>query len=73
MTGKAVAGMACCITGPVLDVVICVAAVWPVFSLPSLSPELTEEVNRICEEEYGVSYYEMMEEVYDMWDYDTSE
>lgn len=53
--------------------VICVAAVWLVFSLPSLSPELTEEVNRICEEEYGVSYYEMMEEVYDMWDYDTSE
>lgn len=73
MTGKAVAGMACCITGLVLDVVICVAAVWLVFSLPSLSPELTEEVNRICEEEYGVSYYEMMEEVYDMWDYDTSE
>lgn len=30
--------------------------------------ELTDEVNKVCEEQYGVSYYEMMEEIYDMWD-----
>lgn len=70
MTGKAKAGMICCITGLALDVVLCVSAVWLVFSLPRLSPELTEEMNRICEEQYGVSYDEMMEEIYDMWDLD---
>lgn len=70
MIGKAKAGMICCITGLVLDVVLCVSAVWLVFSLPSLSPGLTEEVNKICEEQYGVSYDEMMEEIYDMWDFD---
>lgn len=70
MIGKAKAGMICCITGLALDVVLCVSAVWLVFSLPRLSPELTEEVNKICEEQYGVSYYEMMEEIYDMWDFD---
>lgn len=69
MVGKAKAGMICCITGLTLDVVLCVSAVWLVFSLPKLSPELTEEVNKICEEQYGVSYYEMMEEIYDMWDF----
>lgn len=69
MIGKAKAGMICCITGLVLDVVLCVSAVWLVFSLPKLSPELTEEVNKICEEQYGVSYDEMMEEIYDMWDF----
>lgn len=68
MTGKAKAGMICCITGLVLDVVLCVSAVWLLFSLPKLSPELTEEVNKVCEEQYGVSYYEMMEEIYDVWD-----
>mgnify|MGYP006922122729 FL=1 len=68
MTGMAKAGMACCITGLVLDVVLCVSAVWLVFSLPRLSPELTEEVNKVCEEKYGISYYEMMDEIYDMWD-----
>ena len=68
MVGKAKAGMICCITGLALDVAFCVFAVWLVFSLPRLSPELTDEVNKICEEQYGVSYYEMMDEIYDMWD-----
>lgn len=70
MIGRAKAGMICCITGLALDVVVCVSAVWLVFALPRLSPELTEEVNRICEEQYGVSYYEMMDELTDMWDFD---
>lgn len=73
MLGKAKAGMICCITALALDIVLCVSAVWLVFSLPKLSPELTEEVNRICEEQYGVSYDEMMEEIYDMWDMDEAE
>lgn len=68
MTGKAKAGLICCITGLALDIAFCVFAVWLVFSLPKLSPELTDEVDKICEEKYGVSYYEMMEEIYDMWD-----
>lgn len=70
MAGRAKAGMICCITGLVLDLVFCIFAVWLVFSLPKLSPELTEEVNKVCEEQYGVSYDEMMEEIYDMWDFD---
>lgn len=70
MAGKAKAGMICCITGLLLDIALCASAVWLLFALPSLSPELTEEVNRVCEEQYGVSYEEMMEEIYDMWDMD---
>lgn len=73
MLGKAKAGMICCITGMAMDIVLCVFAVWLVFALPKLSPELTEEVNKVCEEQYGVSYYEMMEEIYDMWDFDEAE
>ena len=73
MAGKAKAGMICCITGLALDVAFCVFAVWLVFSLPRLSPDLTEEVNKMCEEQYGVSYYEMMDEIYDMWDFDEVE
>ncbi len=73
MVGKAKAGMICSITGLVLDVAFCVFAVWLVFALPKLSPSLTEEVNKMCEEQYGVSYYEMMDEIYDMWDFDEVE
>lgn len=67
MPGRAKAGLICCITGLCLDIVFCVFAVWLVFALPTLSPELTEEVNKACEEQYGISYDEMMEEIYDMW------
>lgn len=67
MIGRAKAGMICCITGLCLDVVLCTFAVWLVFALPSISPELTEEVNKMCEQQYGVSYDEMMEEIYEMW------
>lgn len=70
MIGRAKAGMVCCITGLCVDVVFCVFAVWLVFALPSISPELTDEVNKMCEQQYGVSYDEMMEEIYDMWNMD---
>lgn len=70
MIGRAKAGMICCITGLCLDVALCTFAVWLVFALPSISPELTDEVNKMCEQQYGVSYDEMMEEIYDMWNMD---
>lgn len=70
MIGRAKAGMICCITGLCLDLALCTFSVWLVFALPSLSPELTNEVNRMCEQQYGVSYDEMMEEIYDMWNMD---
>lgn len=70
MIGKAKAGMICCITGLCLDVAFCTFAVWLVFALPSISPELTEEVNKMCEQQYGASYDEMMEEIYEMWNID---
>ena len=68
MLGKAKAGMICCITAMVLDIALCISAVWLVFALPSVAPELMEEVNKVCEEQYGVSYDEMLEEIYDMMD-----
>lgn len=70
MIGRAKAGMVCCITGLCLDIAFCTFAVWLVFALPTISPELTEEVNRMCEQQYGISYDEMMEEIYDMWNTD---
>lgn len=70
MTGRAKAGMVCCITSLCVDVAFCAFAVWLVFALPKVAPELTEEVNKICEEQYGVSYDEMMDEIYKMWDID---
>ena len=68
LAGKAKAGLICCIAGLSLDIVLCVSAVCLVFALPHLSPELKEEVNKACEEQYGVSYDEMMEEFYEMFD-----
>lgn len=71
MVGRAKAGMICCITGLCLDVAFCVFAVWLMFALPTISPELTDEVNKICEEQYGFSYDEMMDEIYEMWNTDS--
>lgn len=70
MAGRAKAGMICCIVSLCVDVAFCSFAVWLMFALPKISPELTEEVNKICEEQYGVSYDEMMENIYEMWDMD---
>ena len=68
LAGKAKAGLICCIVGLSLDIVLCVSAVCLVFALPNLSPEFQKEVNKACEEQYGVSYDEMMEEFYEMFD-----
>lgn len=68
MAGRAKAGIVCCIVSLCVDVAFCSFAVWLAFSLPRISPELTKEVNKICEEQYGISYDEMMENIYEMWD-----
>lgn len=70
MLGRAKAGIACCIVSLCLDIALCTFSVWLIFALPKISPELTKEVNKICEEQYGVSYDEMMEEIYDLWNMD---
>lgn len=57
----------CSISGLCLDIVLCVFSVWLVFSLPKVAPSLVDEMNKVCEEQYGISYDEMMEEIYDLW------
>lgn len=70
MLGRAKAGIVCCITGLCVDVVLCALSVWFLFALPKVAPSLVDEVNKVCEEQYGISYDEMMEEIYDMWNMD---
>ena len=67
LAGKAKAGLICCIVGLSLDIMLCVSAICLVFALPNLSPEFQKEVNKACEEQYGVSYDEMREEFYEMF------
>lgn len=68
MIGKAKAGLICCITGLALDVTLCVFSVYLVFALPDIMPEMVDEVNKMCEEQYGMTYEELMDEIYEMWD-----
>ena len=68
MLGRAKAGLTCCIIGLSLDIVLFAAAIYLVFALPHLSPELMEEVNEACEEQYGMSYEEIMDEFYDIFE-----
>lgn len=68
MAGKARAGFICCITGLVLDVVVCISSVYLAFALPEIMPEMMDEVNEMCEEKYGMSYDEIMDEFYEIWD-----
>lgn len=70
MISKAKAGMICCITALGLDIAFFAFSFWLVFSFLPTSPELTEEVNKIYEEQYGISYDEIMEKIYDMWNID---
>lgn len=68
MIGKAKAGLICCITGLALDITLCVLSVYLVFALPDIMPEMVDEVNKMCEEQYGMTYEELMDEIYEMWD-----
>lgn len=67
MAGKAMAGLICCITGLVLDIAICIFSVYLVFALPDIMPEMVNEVNQMCEDRYGITYDEMLDELYEMW------
>lgn len=73
MLGRAKAGIICSIAGLCLDVTLCVFSVWLVFSLPNIAPSLVDEMNKVCEEQYGISYDEMMDEIYDLWNFDELE
>lgn len=68
MIGRAKAGLICCITGLALDITLCVFSVYLVFALPDILPEMVDEVNKMCEEQYGMTYEELMDEIYEMWD-----
>lgn len=68
MIGKARAGLICCITGLMLDIVLCISSVYLVFALPDIMPDMVDEVNEICEEQYGMTYDEFMDEIYEMLD-----
>lgn len=68
LLGKAKAGLTCSIIALALDISFCVFAIWLAFVLPFRSPEFHEELNKACEEQYGVSYDELMEELEDVWE-----
>jgi hypothetical protein len=66
LLSKAKAGIACCTMGLVLDILVCVGSVYLVFNLPTLMPDMVDEVNEMCEEQYGISYDELMDEINEM-------
>lgn len=68
MMGKAKAGLICCISGLALDITLCVFSVYLVLALPDIMPEMVDEINQMCEEQYGMSYEEILDEIYEMWD-----
>lgn len=68
MSGRAKAGIICCITGLALDAALCVLSVYLLFALPNIMPEMMDEVDKICEEQYGMSYEEFMDQIYEIWD-----
>lgn len=70
MLGKAKAGITCCIIGLAADILLCAGSVYLVVNLPTLMPEMVNEVNEMCEEEYGFSYYELMDELDNIWNMD---
>ena len=73
MLGKAKAGLTCCIVGLAMDILLCAGSVYLVINLPKLMPDMVEEVNEMCEEEYGISYYELMDELENLWNTDESD
>jgi hypothetical protein len=63
LSGKAKAGVTGCTVGLVLDVLLCVGSVYLVFNLPKIMPDMVDEVSEMCEERYGMSYEELMDEI----------
>ena len=67
LLGKAKAGLICSAAAIGLDTAFCVLALWITFILPNHSPEFREELNRVCEQQYDVSYDEIVEELGNVW------
>lgn len=70
LLGKAKAGITCSTIGLTLDIALFVFAIWFIISLPNLPAGFQDEFNKVCEEQYGVSYDELMEEFQDIWEGD---
>lgn len=70
LLSRAKAGLTCSIIALALDVLFCIFAVWVAFVLPNQSPKFRNELNKACEQQYGVSYDELIEELEDMWEGD---
>jgi hypothetical protein len=66
LSGKAKAGITGCTVGLVLDVLLCIGSVYLLFNLPTLMPDMVDEVSEMCEDRYGISYEELMDEINDM-------
>jgi hypothetical protein len=66
LSGKAKAGITGCTVGLVLDILLCVGSVYLLFNLPTLMPDMVDEVSEMCEDRYGISYEELMDEINDM-------
>lgn len=72
LPGKATAGITCSSIALGLDIALFAFAIWFILSLPNLPSSFQEEFNKACEEQYGVSYDELMEEIQDAWEGDSS-
>ncbi len=68
LPGKATAGIICSSSALVLAVLFCIFAIWAAFVLPNRSPEFRKELNKACEQQYGVTYDELIEELEDIWE-----
>lgn len=66
--GRAKAGIICSSVALGLDVSFLILALWLVFFLPNRSPQFREDLNNACEQQYGVSYDELIEEMENVWD-----
>lgn len=67
LLGKAKVGIICSIAALGLDAAFCVLSLWLFFVLPSQSPEFREKLSKICEQQYDISYDELIEELGNMW------
>lgn len=75
LPGRAKTGLICSIIALGLDILFFILAIWLAFILPFRSPAFHQELNKACEEQYGASYDEIMDEfmegLEEMWKDDT--
>lgn len=70
LLSKAKAGITCSVISLTLDISLFAFAIWFIVSLPSFPQSFQDEFNKACEQQYGVSYDELMEDIQDMWEND---